>query len=150
MNCVSARANVAGVGQASDLAGLSRRKWYVMAAGWSLLLLLPAIVALTSDEPLPVRLLQLLAVLGYAACYVFGLYEGARRSSPAFSSAVLVAMAGLFLVLAGMGSGVYTVALLVVGVIMLVPGRVGDGRRDRGLGGCGAGRLAAQRGAQLG
>jgi hypothetical protein len=64
------------VGQPSDLAGLSRRKWYVMAAGWSLLLLVPAIVALTSDAPLPVRLLQLLAVLGYAACYVFGLYEG--------------------------------------------------------------------------
>lgn len=113
-----------GVGQ-SDLAGLSRRKWYLMAAGWSLLLLLPAIVALTSDEPPAVRLLQLLAVLGYAACYVLGLYAGASRGSPAFSAAVLLVMAALFLVLAGTGSGVYTVAFLVVGVIMLVPGRWG-------------------------
>jgi two-component system sensor histidine kinase DesK len=115
---------VDGVGQ-SDLAGLSRRKWYLMAAGWSLLLLVPAIIALTSDEPLPVRGLQLLAVLGYAACYVFGLYEGVRRGSPAFSAALLLVMVALFLVLAGMGSGVYTVAFLVVGVIMLVPGRWG-------------------------
>jgi two-component system, NarL family, sensor histidine kinase DesK len=34
-------------------------------------------------------------------------------------------MAALFLVLAGIGNGVYTVAFLVVGVIMLVPGRWG-------------------------
>ena len=54
--CGSDRASVDGVGQPSDLAGLSRRKWYLMAAGWSLLLLVPAIIALTSDEPLPVRL----------------------------------------------------------------------------------------------
>jgi hypothetical protein len=112
--CGPERVSVDGVGQ-SDLAGLSRRKWYLMAAGWSLLLLVPAIIALTSDEPLPVRLLQLLAVLGYAACYVFGLYEGVRRGSPAFSAALLLVMVALFLVLAGMGSGVYTVAFLVVG-----------------------------------
>jgi len=42
---------VDGVGQPSDFTGLSRRKWYFMAAGWSLLLLVPAIVALTSDAP---------------------------------------------------------------------------------------------------
>jgi len=65
--CGPERVSVGGVGQ-SDLAGLSRRKWYLMAAGWSLLLLVPAIIALTSDEPLPVRGLQLLAVLGYVAC----------------------------------------------------------------------------------
>jgi hypothetical protein len=137
---------VNGVGQ-SDLAGLSRRKWYLMAAGWSLLLLVPAIVALTSDEPLAVRLLQLLAVLGYAACYVLGLYEGASRGSPVFSVALLLVMAALFLVLAGMGSGVYTVAFLVVGVDHAGARPVGDGRGDRGLGWRRVGRVVAQRGA---
>ena len=114
-----------GVGPPSDFTGLSRRKWYFMAAGWSLLLLVPAIVALTSDAPVWLRLLQLLAVLGYAACYVFGLYEGIRRGSRAFTAALLVVMAALYLVLAGVGSGVFSVAFLVVGVIMLVPGRWG-------------------------
>jgi two-component system, NarL family, sensor histidine kinase DesK len=109
----------------SDFTGLSRRKWYLMAAGWSLLLLVPAVVALTADEPLWVRLVQLLAVLGYAACYVFGLYEGVRRGSPAFTVVLLVGMAALFVVLAGTGTGVYAVAFLVVGVVMLVPGRWG-------------------------
>jgi two-component system, NarL family, sensor histidine kinase DesK len=117
--------SVDGVRQASDFTGLSRRKWYLMAAGWSLLLLVPAIVALTSDDPLPVRILQLLAVLGYAACYVFGLYETVRRRSRALTVALLVTMAGLFVVLAGVGGGVFTVAFLVVAVIMLVPGRWG-------------------------
>ena len=60
--------SVDGVGQPSDFTGLSRRKWYFMAAGWSLLLLVPAVVALTSDEPLSLRVVQLLAVLDYAAC----------------------------------------------------------------------------------
>ena len=114
-----------GVEPPSDFTGLSRRKWYFMAAGWSLLLLVPAIVALTSDAPVWLRLLQLLAVLGYAACYVFGLYEGIRRGSRAFTAALLVVMAALYLVLAGVGSGVFSVAFLVVGVIMLVPGRWG-------------------------
>ena len=114
-----------GVGQPSDFTGLSRRKWYFMAAGWSLLLLVPAVVALTSDEPLSLRVVQLLAVLGYAACYVFGLYEGVRRGSPVVTVALLVVMAALFVVLAGVGSGLFTVAFLVVAVIMLVPGRWG-------------------------
>ena len=114
-----------GVGQPSDFTGLSRRKWYFMAAGWSLLLLVPAVVALTSDEPLWLRVVQLLAVLGYAACYVFGLYEGVRRGSPVVTVALLVVMAALFVVLAGVGSGLFTVAFLVVAVIMLVPGRWG-------------------------
>ena len=114
-----------GVGQPSDFTGLSRRKWYFMAAGWSLLLLVPAVVALTSDEPLWLRVVQLLAVLGYAACYVFGLYEGVRRGSPVVTVVLLVGMAALFVVLAGLGSGLFTVAFLVVAVIMLVPGRWG-------------------------
>jgi len=114
---------VDGVG--SDFTGLSRRKWYLMAAGWSLLLLVPAVVALTSDEPLWLRVGQLLAVLGYAACYVFGLYEGVRRGSPVVTVALLVGMAALFVVLTGVGSGLFTVAFLVVAVIMLVPGRWG-------------------------
>ncbi|MBA3905201.1 MAG: sensor histidine kinase, partial [Pseudonocardiales bacterium] len=109
----------------SDLSGLSRRRWYLMATGWSLLLLLPAATALVSDDPLPLRLLLVVIVIGYAACYVFGLYEAARRGSRPFSAAVLVAMAALFLVIAGQGNGVYSVAYLVVGVIMLVPGRWG-------------------------
>ena len=119
-------ASVSAVAQpTSDLSGLSRRKWSLMAAGWSLLLLLPVVTALTSDAPLPVRLLSLAAVLGYAACYVFGLYEAARRGSAAFSIALLTVMAVLFLVIAGEGNGVYSFAYLVVGVIMLVPGKWG-------------------------
>ena len=117
--------SVDGVGQPSDFTGLSRRKWYFMAAGWSLLLLVPAVVALTSDEPLWLRVVQLLAVLGYAACYVFGLYAGVRRGSPVVTVALLVVMAALFVVLVGVGSGLFTVAFLVVAVIMLVPGRWG-------------------------
>lgn len=109
----------------SDLSGLSRRKWYLMATGWSLLLLLPAATALFSDAPLWLRLLLVVAVIGYAACYVFGMYEAARRGSRPFSAAVLVVMAALFLVIAGEGNGVYSVAYLVVGVIILVPGRWG-------------------------
>ena len=97
-----------GVGRPSDFTGLSRRKWYFVAAGWSLLLLVPAVVALTSDEPLSLRVVQLLAVLGYAACYVFGLYEGVRRRSPVVTVALLVVMAALFVVLAGVGSGLFT------------------------------------------
>jgi two-component system sensor histidine kinase DesK len=109
----------------SDLSGLSRRKWSLMAGGWSLLLLLPVVTALTSDASLLVRLLSVGAVLGYAACYLFGLYEATRRGSKAFSFALLSVMALLFLVIAGQGNGVYSFAYLVVGVIMLVPGRWG-------------------------
>lgn len=96
-----------------------------MATGWSLLLLLPAATALLSDHPLPLRLLLLVAIIGYAACYVFGLFEAALRGSGLLSAAVLVAMAALFLLIAGRGNGVYSVAYLVVGVIVLVPGRWG-------------------------
>jgi two-component system, NarL family, sensor histidine kinase DesK len=109
----------------SDLSGLSRRRWYLMATGWSLLLVLPAATALHSDSSLPLRVLVLVAVIGYAACYVFGLFEAARRGSTVFSAAVLVAMAGFFLVIAQQGNGVYSVAYLVVGVIIIVPGRWG-------------------------
>ena len=144
------RANVEAVGQPSDLTGLSRRKWYLMAAGWSLLLLVPAIVALTSDDPLPLRVLQLFAVLGYAACYVFGVYEAVRSRSRALRAALLVVMAGLFVVLAGVGSGVFTVAFLVVAVIMLVPGRWGTVGAVVASVGAVLGRVAARRRAQLG
>lgn len=109
----------------SDLAGLPRRRWYLMAGGWSLLLIGPAAVALTADAPLPVRLLMVLPVIGYAACYVFGLYEAAARGSRAWSSAVVLVMAVLFLAFAAQGSGVYAVAFLVVAVIVVAPGRWG-------------------------
>ncbi len=125
-HCGSEPVSVAAVGKrTSDLAGLPRRRWYVMAAGWSLLLIGPAAVALTADAGWPSRLLLVLPVIGYAACYVFGVYEAATRGSWAVSAGVLVAMAACFVALAAEGSGVYAVAFLVVAAIMLLPGRWG-------------------------
>lgn len=108
-----------------DVPDISRSRWYPIAVGWSLLLILPAVVAMTADTPLVVRVLGLLAVLGYAVCFVVGLVEAFRRHSPAFSATLLLVMAALLLVLAAEGSGTYVVAYLIVAVVALVPGRWG-------------------------
>ena len=56
---------------------------------------------------------------------VRALRGGPPRGRPRTRRRCSSSWSALFLVLAGMGSGVYTVAFLVVGVIMLVPGRWG-------------------------
>lgn len=51
---------------------LTARKWYLMAGAWSLLLVQWVLVAATSDRPVAVRVLLVVAVLAYMACYVQG------------------------------------------------------------------------------
>jgi two-component system sensor histidine kinase DesK len=108
-----------------DPTRLQPRRWYVMSGGWSLLLTPWLYVGATSGHPIVVRVLLVLAVLAYIACFVLGLYDAMQRNQPAFSAALIVAMAVLWVAMAaGFGpqnGAVYTVSYLLVTVIALVP-----------------------------
>ncbi|MCW0213709.1 MAG: histidine kinase [Pseudonocardia sp.] len=109
----------------TDPTRLSRRKWTQMAGGWSLILIPWFVAGVVSEHSWPVRALLALSVLGYAAVYIFGLFEAKTRDSPALSFAVLGLMAGFWLAMAfglGAGSGVlYTISFLVAATIALLP-----------------------------
>jgi hypothetical protein len=112
-------------GEVRDPTRLHPRRWYVMSGGWSLLLTPWLYVGATSGHPIVVRVLLVLAVLAYIACFVFGLYEALQRKQLLFSAALIVGMCVLWLVTAaGFGAqdgAVYTVGYLLVTVIALVP-----------------------------
>jgi hypothetical protein len=58
-----------------DPTRLSRRKWYLMSGGWALVLVPWLVLAVTTPHPWPVRVLLALAVVGYGAVYMFGVFE---------------------------------------------------------------------------
>jgi two-component system, NarL family, sensor histidine kinase DesK len=108
-----------------DPSRLTARKWYLMSAGWSLVLIPWVIVAATSDHSVPVRVLLVADVLLYAACYVHGLQLAMVRCGRRFGLALVAAMAVLWLVLVvGLDGGpasLYTVSYTVVAIIALLP-----------------------------
>ena len=112
-----------------DVTGLTARRWVLMAGGWSLLLVPWLVVAATLDAPLLLRIALVLVVAVYAACYVGGLLAALRRGSPAFSAALLVLMALLWVAMvAGLsvepavtGPVLYTVSFLLAAVLALLP-----------------------------
>ncbi|MCW2721509.1 sensor histidine kinase [Pseudonocardia sp.] len=109
-----------------DPSRLTARKWYLMSAGWTLVLIPWVIVAVTSDRPWPVRVLLAAVVLAYAACYIWGVYAAMMRYGRRFTVGLLVGMVVLWLALVvgidGAGSGaLYTVSFAVVAIIALVP-----------------------------
>ncbi|GAA1175392.1 sensor histidine kinase [Pseudonocardia alaniniphila] len=112
-------------GEVRDPTRMHPRRWYVMSGGWSLLLTPWIYIGATSSQPIVVRVLLVLAVLAYIACFVFGLYEAMQRNQWLFSASLLVVMCVLWLVTAaGFGAqdgAVYTVSYLLVMVIALVP-----------------------------
>lgn len=110
------------VADVRDPTRLTFRKWALMAGGWSLLTIPTVVKAATAQGSGPaLRIWLALAVVAYAVVYVFGLYAAIRRKSPWFSAAVMLALATLWALTAGVGDGVYAVAYLIVGLAMLVP-----------------------------
>ncbi len=107
-----------------DLAEMTVGQWYAWSSGWVLLLVPQLWTALTLDRPVGLRVLLVLSLLGYGACYVHGLYLAVKRRSAWFSVALIATMAVLWAVgFVGMGgadgSRLYTVAFVVVSVGML-------------------------------
>ncbi|WP_344417002.1 sensor histidine kinase [Pseudonocardia ailaonensis] len=113
-----------------DPTRLSRRKWYVMSGGWSLVLVPWLIAGLTdSSHGVPMRVLIALVVLAYAATYVFGLFEAMVRETAPWRAGVLVAMVLLWTAMSfGLhgGTGVlYTISFVVVSLIALLRKEIG-------------------------
>jgi two-component system sensor histidine kinase DesK len=112
-------------GKAHHFSQLTMRMWYAGAGGWALLMVPQVWAAVTEERPIALRVLFVLVVAGYLACYLHGLYIGVTRREPLLSAGLIVVMLGLWTVmLAGLGHGdgstLYTVAYLVVAVSLLV------------------------------
>lgn len=108
-----------------DLAEMTAVQWYAWAGGWVLLLAPQLWTALTADRPVALRVLLALAVIGYGACYLHGLFVAVKRRSTRLSAALIATMALLWAVGfvglgAGDGSRLYTVAFVVLAVAMLI------------------------------
>jgi two-component system, NarL family, sensor histidine kinase DesK len=119
---VSGVSSARGSAPIRDFAQMTVGQWYAWAGGWVLLLAPQLWTALTLDRPVGLRVLLVLAVLGYGACYLHGLYLAVKRRSRWLSVALTAAMAVLWAVgFAGVGDGsrLYTVAFVVVAVGML-------------------------------
>jgi two-component system sensor histidine kinase DesK len=109
-----------------DPTGLGLRKWVLMTGGWALLLI-PAFIAVVTDDEHPVLRIPLgLAVLGYIACYAVGVYYAMVRRRAWFSVLLIVVMFGLWTAMvAGIGSGgLYTISFLVAAVAVVTPPRL--------------------------
>ncbi|MCO1656684.1 sensor histidine kinase [Pseudonocardia humida] len=111
-------------GPVRDLAEMTVGQWYAWSGGWVLLLVPQLWTAVTVDRPVGLRVLLVLALLGYGACYLHGLYIAVKRRSAWFSVALIATMAVLWAVGfvglgAGDGSRLYTVAFVVVAVGIL-------------------------------
>jgi two-component system, NarL family, sensor histidine kinase DesK len=111
-------------GPVRDFAQMTVGQWYAWAGGWVLLLAPQLWTAVTDDRPVVVRVLLVLALLGYGACYVHGLYLAVKRRSARLSIALVASMAVLWAVgFAALGDGdgsrLYTAAFVVVAVGML-------------------------------
>jgi two-component system sensor histidine kinase DesK len=100
---------------------MTARRWYLMAGGWSLVLVPWVFAAATSDQPVFVRVLLAADVLAYAACYVQGMHLALWRYGPRFATGLLVVMGALWLVLVlgvdGGSAALYTVSYVVVGIV---------------------------------
>ncbi len=107
----------------SDPTRLSPRKWYLLSGAWSLILLQLVVVAVTSDRPLPVRVLVVAAVVAYGACYVQGVLLALQR--PRITPVLVVVMVVLWLaIVIGIDSGsrsLYTVSFVVVPIVAFLP-----------------------------
>jgi two-component system sensor histidine kinase DesK len=109
-----------------DFRHLTRRRWYIVAGGWAVLLAIPAIVAATSEHPVWLRTLLTLAVVVYALLYVLGLYEVMfQQRAVWWAGGLAVAMAALWTTMAAEGSGVIALSYLAVTVLAVLPGRWG-------------------------
>jgi two-component system, NarL family, sensor histidine kinase DesK len=108
-----------------DPTRLSLRRWVLMTGGWALLLAPVLIEVVTADDPPQVRALLGLAVLGYVACYVAGLYYAMVRGSRPLSVGLVVVMFGCWTAMvSGVGtSGIYTISFLLAAVAILAPPR---------------------------
>jgi two-component system, NarL family, sensor histidine kinase DesK len=109
-----------------DPTRLTLRRWYRMTGAWALLLVPQVWVVATAEQPVPVRALLTVAVLGYIACFVHGLYLALTRRRAVLSVALIAVMFSLWSVnLVGQGpqslSGFYTVSFLLVAVAVLTP-----------------------------
>ena len=107
-----------------DPTRLTARRWYAVAGGWSLVLVIPATVAATTDGPLWLRVLLTLAVVAYAGCYVGVLFEAMTRQLRWLSVVLVVVMSALWLTMAAEGSGVIAISYLIVTVLALTPPRI--------------------------
>jgi two-component system sensor histidine kinase DesK len=111
-------------GRIRDFAQMTVGQWYLGAGGWVLLLAPQLWTAVTADRPVAVRVLLVLAVLGYGACYLQGLYVAVKRNSTWLSVGLIATMGVLWAIAfaalgTGDGSRIYTVAFGVVAVAML-------------------------------
>lgn len=108
-----------------DPTRLSLRRWGLMTGGWALLLAPVLVAAVTADDPPPVRVLLALAVLGYVACYVVGLYYAMVRGSRPLSIGLVVVMFGCWTAMvSGIGTGgIYTISFVLAAVAILAPPR---------------------------
>ena len=109
----------------SDLARMTLRQWYASAAGWALLMVPLLWEAVTEPRPVALRVVLVLVVLAYVACFVHGLYLAINRRVRALSLGLIALMVGLWVtVMAAFGRGdgfiMYTVAFVVVAVGLLV------------------------------
>jgi two-component system sensor histidine kinase DesK len=108
-----------------DPTRLGLRKWVLMTGGWALLLI-PAFVAVVTDDEHPMLRIPLgLAVLGYIACYAVGVYYAMLRRSAVLSVLLVLVMFGLWTAMvAGIGSGgLYSISFLVAAVAVVTPPR---------------------------
>ncbi|GAA4560966.1 sensor histidine kinase [Pseudonocardia xishanensis] len=112
-----------------DPVRLDRRRWYVMAGGWTLVLVPWVVAALTSDHGIGWRLLLAAVVVAYGAMYVLGLFEALVRrwtwlSVSVFAALLLLWTAMAFTLQAG-GGVLYTVCFAIVSAFALFPGLLG-------------------------
>lgn len=113
-----------------DPTRLTPSKWYLMACGWSLVLVPNVIAVATSDQyGLLGRVLFTAAVIAYALCYIVGLHFAMFHGSRLFSIALIATMVALWLVtVAGVGgeaSALYTASYVVVAIVALLPAPLG-------------------------
>jgi len=108
-----------------DPVRMSSRRWFVMAGGWTLVLVPWVVTALVSDRVLAWRLLLAAVVLAYAATYVFGLLAALTRRRTGLSVAVFATLVLLWTAMAfGLQAGggvLYTVCFAIVAPFALFP-----------------------------
>jgi two-component system, NarL family, sensor histidine kinase DesK len=107
-------------GTPHDPGRLSRRRWYVMSGGWTLVLV-PWVVAAVAEG----RYWLVPVVVGYGALYVLGMFEALVRRRPWQLVGVYIGLLVLWTVMAfglDAGSGIlYTVCFAIVSGFALFP-----------------------------